>query len=175
VSIKPTALQNKYPVRLPVNALQNLIQEFLDGAPFTESLCDRVTSTYCLGEDNASYKRQLEFVKSIFNQSQHARIYPDVFVIQTSFELTDLQVALMVRMVNLSYHKEVVITLNGSIVYIPDPMRHYTEEEIRIHTHKRIQSVRPGKISTWLKRRAERRQQLRKEKIDASTSSLAAI
>ena len=146
-------MSDKYPVRYPTNTMHGVIQEFLEGVPFSESLCNRVSSTYCTDISEVSYKRRLEFVKSIFTQSKHGCILPDVYAVNTSFEFDALETALVIRLINLSYHGELIVVLNGAIVYIPKSLRNHTEEEIRIHTHRRIQSVKPNKLTTWLNRR----------------------
>lgn len=147
-------MKDKYPVNPPLNAMEGIVQEFLEGAPFTEQLCDKVASTYRITNHPVSYKACLGFVKGLFSQCKHGCIAPDVYVINTSFEFDPLQAALMIRLINLCHHGECIIVLNEVIVYIPKPLRRHSEEEIRIHTHKRIQSVIPSKLSTWFKGKA---------------------
>lgn len=138
-----------FPIHRPVNVMQNIVNAFLEGAPFTEQLCDKVAATYSYERVIVSYKRSLEFVKSILNQSKRYSANSDIYVIETPFEFNDLEIALAVRLYNLSYHGAKILVINNSIVYIPKDLLKHTEEEIRIHVYKTIQDQKPGPVAKF--------------------------
>lgn len=145
-------MPNQFPIHRPVNVMQNIIMEFLDGAPFTEQLCDKVVATYCTDFTGASYKRNLEFVKSVIDRAKRYHIGNNIYAVETEFEFNDLEIALVVRLLNLCYHGERILTLNNSIIYIPKELHNYTEEEIRIHVFKSIQNKKPGRMRQFFGR-----------------------
>lgn len=138
-----------FPIHRPVNVMENIVDAFLEGAPFTEQLCDKVAATYSCERVAVSYKRSLEFVKSILNQAKRYSANSDVYVVETPFEFTDFEVALAIRLYNLSYHGAKILVINNSIVYIPKDLLKHTEEEIRIHVYKNIQSQKPGLVAKF--------------------------
>lgn len=137
-------MSSQFPIHRPVNVMQIIIADFLDGAPFTEQLCDKVSATYCAEAIGISYKRNLEFVKSVLDGAKHYQVGTSIYAVEADFVFTDLQVALVIRLINLCYHRTRIITLNNSIVYIPKELHTYTEEEIRLHTYRSIQNKKPG-------------------------------
>lgn len=147
---KKSVVRDKYPIRPPVNTMASIVQDFLEGAPFTEALCDKVTATYCISGNQVSYKKRLEFVKTVFTQSQHTQVGQTHYVIQSHYEFEEIELALMIRLLNLSYHAQRIIVLNGAIIFIPQFLRHHTEETIRIYTHQCLQNNVPPKALIWL-------------------------
>lgn len=145
-------MPNQFPIHRPVNVMHNIISEFLDGAPFTEQLCDKVVGTYCDNLTGASYKRNLEFVKTVLDRAVRYRVGTGIYAVETDFEFNDLEIALVVRLLNLCYHGTHILTLNNSIIYIPKELHTYTEEEIRIHVYKSIQNKKPGRLAQFFGR-----------------------
>ena len=142
-------MKDKLPVRRPVNMLQNIIQDFLEGAPFTEQLCNKVAATYEMEHSGVqvSYKKHLEYLKTVLNRGQNCYLGNGVHAVKLDFDPNEFELALIIRFLNLSHHGSRVIVLNEQIIYIPKALRHHTEEEIRRYTYRVIQGVKPNRLS----------------------------
>ncbi len=137
------------PILPPVNQMHTVVQEFLDGAPFAEVLCDQVILTYDLGQKQTqgSYKRHINFVKDMLNKSDVSMYGTDVCIIQTSlqYNFSDVETALVVRLTNLATHCRRIIVVNDRIVYVPKNFKDVTEEDLRKHAYFYLQRAKQAK------------------------------
>lgn len=139
-------MTDKYKITPPVNAMLSIVDDFLEGAPFTEALCERVTATYSMDYTGVSYKRTMELVKSVMSQSRRFNAGKDVVSFHTGYVFSDLEKAMAIRLINLSRHGKAIIVLNDEIVFLPQGFRKYKDEEIRLYTHHAIQMAKPSWI-----------------------------
>lgn len=146
----PKIMDDKYDINPPVNAMLSIVDDFLEGAPFTESLCERVASTYSLEETTLSYKKTMQFVKSVMGQSRRTSAGKDVVVFHVGYSFSDLEKALLIRLINLSCHGKSIIVVNGEIVFIPQGFRKYKGDEIRLYVHHAIESAKPSWVHRFL-------------------------
>lgn len=170
-------MSQHFPIQYPVNIMQGVVHDFLDGAPFTEQLCDKVVGTYCAELSAVSYKRNLEFVKAVLERSKHGKLRDNLYYVQTNFEFNDMEVALLVRLLNLCYHTKMIIALNERIIYIPEAYKSYTEDEIRVLVYKTILNKRPSKLQKLKAKLFAKSKSAKRPKITAdlvSANSVAA-
>ena len=150
-------MSNAYQVRYPVNTLQAITQDFLEGAPFTEQLCDKIVSSFsATPAETTSYKRHLEFVKQIVNKAKHIKANDNVYALETNFEFNELELALVIRLLNLAHHGQSVLALNDNIIYIPKNLRAMETEMLRVYVYKTIKGIKPSRFEVWKENFKER-------------------
>ena len=150
-------MSNAYQHRYPVNTLQVITEDFLEGAPFTEQLCDKIITGFSATPTEAvSYKRHMEFVKQIVSRAKHIKANGNVYALETNFEFSELELALVIRLLNLAHHGQCILVLNDNIIYIPKNLRAMDTETLRVYVYKTIKGLKPSRFKVWKENFKER-------------------
>ena len=141
---------NLLSVTSPENHTLNLVQSFLKGDLFVSKLANRVFKTY----DPVyplTYEETLKEVKAILNKSKVDYVFKGVCRINTAQNLSDAELAVMVRYVNICRQGKLIVVINREIVFIPEAYEVYQPGQVQEYVSKVVaEADRYARLKRWM-------------------------
>lgn len=111
------------------NDMEKLCERFLRGEDFHLDLCNLVLDTYSR-DYRVRYEIVLKYIKEILSSSKRTALF-DVVQIEVEKKMTDKDLAVLIRYINLCHRdKEYIILVNKDIVYTPKSLLGVKEEAV---------------------------------------------
>lgn len=124
-----------------------LLSSFLNGTNLTANLSNKIYSNLYL--ENLDYIKDINNVKDIIDKSNKT-IRDNIFFIKTKGKITDKEIILLIRFINICHKNKYFIVVNNNLVYIPEKItniysyteiNNYINTKIREHKNKIFKEV----------------------------------
>jgi hypothetical protein len=113
----------------PASPLQVLFNEFIAGKVFTTILATKILRMFFLDEA-IDYLDQVTLIKRLLNQQTKVGVWLNVISVDTTGTLKGLELAMMVRYINVCHKGTKPIVFNNEVVFVPETLRRYETKEI---------------------------------------------
>jgi len=112
------------------------IYNFLKGDNLTLEFCNKIYNNLQL--INSNYIDDINKIKIILNASNKT-VYNNIFFIKTKKNITDQELLLLIRFINICHKEKYFIVINNKLVYIPQKIINiYSEINIYNYINNKI-------------------------------------
>lgn len=133
----------KHSLGLP---LEEVFIGFISGARFDPALLQKTLETYSLRID-IDYPTEMRAVRSLLTQVVHGVWKNEVYTVQTGeIKPKPVEVMLMIRYINICHHCTRTIIINDDVVFVPEALQTFPDEEVMEFLRFRLDRIGYYKI-----------------------------
>lgn len=117
-----------------------LVNSFLNGTNLTVILSNKIYNNLYL--ENLDYIKDIDNIKDIINKSNKT-VRDNIFFIKTKSKITDKEIVLLIRFINICYKNKYFIIVNNNLVYIPEKITNiYSDIDINNYINIKIREYK---------------------------------
>ena len=131
-------------------ALETVFLGFISGMPYKPELLQKTLETYTLRRD-IDYPTEMRSVRNMLSSMIHGVWRNEVYTVLTNGHVvTSTELMLMIRCINISHHGARTIIINDDVVFVPESLQSFPDEEVLAYLQVRLAKIGYYKLGEGL-------------------------